>query len=158
MRAGASFGAALCVIGCALLAAVSCSGTEQSSDGKAGCKGGECESRYTPGPPDAGVPLVAESDSGAPRLTEAKGACVMQSIEATPGERRPVDIIFVVDNSGSMSEEIAAVRRNIDHEFASIIDESDVDYRVIMLSQFGEDGTGVCIDPPLAGSDCSQGI
>jgi hypothetical protein len=158
MRAGASFGAALCVFGCALLAAVSCSGAERSSDEKAGCKGGECESRYIPGPPDAGVPLVTENDSGAPRLTEAEGACVRQSIEATPGERRPVDIVFVVDNSGSMSEEIAAIRRNIDHEFASIIDESDVDYRVIMLSQFGEDGTGVCIDPPLAGADCSQGI
>jgi hypothetical protein len=138
---------------CALPAAVSCSG----SDDAASCKGDRCESRYVP-LPDSGMPLLTESDAGAARLTEAEGACVMESIEAEPGERRPVDIIFVIDNSGSMSEEIAAVRRNIDHEFASIIEESDVDYRVIMVSQFGEDGTGVCIDPPLGGADCSQGL
>ena len=155
-KAGACLGAVRGVIGCVMLAAVSCSGSGQGArDGD--CEGAQCESRYVPRP-DAGMPLLAERDAGAPRLTEAEGACVMQSITAEPGERRPVDIIFVIDNSGSMLEEIAAVRRNIDTEFAAIIEESDVDYRVIMLSQFGADGTGVCIDPPLGGADCSQGL
>lgn len=145
-----SFGAVLWVIGCALFAALGCSGSGPK------CKGDACQ-RYIP-VPDAGMPLVTVSDAGTPRLTEAAAACAMQSIEAEPGDRRPVDIIFVIDNSGSMSEEIAAVRRNIDHDFAAIIEESGVDYRVIMVSQFGSDGTGVCIDPPLAGADCSQGL
>ena len=145
-----SNGAVLWVIGCALLAALGCSGAGPK------CKGDECK-RYIP-IPDAGMPLVAVSDAGGPRPTDSQQACATQSIEAEPGDRRPVDIIFVIDNSGSMSEEIAAVRRNIDHDFAAIIDESGVDYRVIMLSQFGPDGTGVCIDPPLAGADCSQGL
>lgn len=138
-------------LGCALVAALGCGG-----DAK--CKGEKCsDSRFIP-TPDAGTPLLTLPDSGGPQLTEAQAACAMQSIEAEPGNRRPVDIIFVVDNSGSMSEEIAAIRRNIDHDFAAIIDESDVDYRVIMLSLFGQDSTTVCIDPPLAGADCSQGL
>jgi hypothetical protein len=138
-------------MGCALLAALGCSGNQPD------CAEGKCSSRFIP-LPDAGMPLLTATDAGAPQLTEVEGACAMQAIEAQPGDRRPVDIIFVIDNSGSMSEEIAAVRRNIDHDFAAIIDESGVDYRVIMLSQFGEDGTGVCIDPPLAGADCSLGV
>lgn len=154
-RAGAGFGATLCVIGCTVLAAVSCS--RENSDQNAGCQGGECQSRHVPAP-DSGIPLISAADAGAPRLTEEESACVKQAIAATPGERRPVDIIFVIDNSGSMSEEIAAVRRNIVQEFASIIEESDVDYRVIMISQFGSDSTAVCIDPPLGGADCAQGI
>jgi hypothetical protein len=114
-----------------------------------------CE-RFTPSP-DAAVPLIS-ADSGPAHLTQAATACAMQSIEAQPGTERPVDIIFVIDNSGSMTEEIAAVRRNIDHDFAAIIDDSKVDYRVIMLSQFGADGTGVCIEPPLGGAACSAGL
>lgn len=146
-----SFGVVPWVIGCALLAALGCSGEEPL------CEGDECGARFIP-LPDAGMPLLTANDAGAPRLTQAEAACATQSIAAERGERRPVDIIFVIDNSGSMLEEIAAVRRNIDRDFASIIDESDVDYRVIMLSQYGGDGAGVCIDPPLAGADCSQGI
>jgi hypothetical protein len=144
------------VLGCALtaVAALGCSGPSDPI-----CKGDECGTRFIP-VPDAGMPLLTADDSGAPRLTEAEAACAMLTTAGEPGKKRPVDIIFVIDNSGSMSEEIAAVRRNIDHDFAAIIDESDlqIDYRVLMLSQFGETGTGVCIDPPLAGADCSQGL
>lgn len=120
------------------------------------CEGEKC-ARFTP-MPDASAPLVVRSDAGAPQLTQADAACAMQSIQAEPGKERPVDIIFVIDNSGSMTEEIAAVRSNIDKDFAAIIDDSGVDYRVLMISQFGEGGTGVCIDPPLAGADCSEGL
>ncbi|MET0390508.1 MAG: vWA domain-containing protein [Polyangiales bacterium] len=123
------------------------------------CKGQECSAPedMTTEPPDAAVPLIS-SDAGTPRIVEADAACAMQTIRAEKGTRRPVDIIFVIDNSGSMTEEIAAVRQNIDVDFASIIEASGVDYRVIMLSLYGDGGTQVCIEPPLAGSACSAGI
>jgi hypothetical protein len=108
--------------------------------------------------PDAHAPMVLGDAGFTTHLAEADAACAMQSVHAEHAARRPVDIIFVIDNSGSMSEEIAAVRRNIDHDFASIIEDSGVDYRVLMISRYGDDSTGVCLEPPLAGAGCGAGI
>ncbi len=67
---------------------------------------------------------------------------------------RPVDIIFVVDNSGSMTDEIVAVENNINTSFAAIMDQSDLDYRVILLSKHGRASSdqSICIRPPLGGN------
>ncbi len=64
----------------------------------------------------------------------------------------PVDVIFVVDNSGSMDEEIAQVRANINQYFADILSASGLDYQVIMISRRSQ----VCVAPPLGGPDCSD--
>ena len=72
--------------------------------------------------------------------------------------QRPVDIIFVIDTSGSMMDEIAATEKNINTNFAQIIGRSGLDYRVIMLAQFGPGGApdfDVCIKPPLGGNSCT---
>jgi len=92
------------------------------------------------------------------RAVEAEEACAMQSTRAERGIDKQVDIIFVIDNSSSMSDEIDAVRRNINDNFARVIADSGVDYRVVLLSRFGSEGTQVCIDPPLASEDCGAGI
>ena len=64
-----------------------------------------------------------------------------------------MDIILVIDNSGSMTDEIIAVEENINTEFADIIGDSGLDYRVILLSMHGDasDDQSICISPPLAG-------
>ncbi|MDI1479466.1 hypothetical protein [Polyangium sp. y55x31] len=84
-------------------------------------------------------------------LTE-DSACVSQSSEATL-VKKPVDIIIVIDNSGSMSEEIIGVQNNINQNFAQIIENSGLDYRVIMISTHGSasNGQSVCIEAPLSG-------
>lgn len=65
---------------------------------------------------------------------------------------KPVDIIFVIDNSGSMGEEIQGVQNNINDNFAQIIEQSGVDYRVIMLAHHGRlVDESVCIEEPLSG-------
>jgi hypothetical protein len=66
--------------------------------------------------------------------------------------------VFVIDNSGSMGEEIAAVRANIDRDFAAIVEESGIDLRVVLISRYGTGGTDVCIEPPLAGASCAAGL
>lgn len=106
---------------------------------------------------DGSAPGAPFGDAGIPAV-EAEQACAMQSTRAERGVERPVDIIFVIDNSGSMTDEIAAVRRNINRNFARIIEDSGVDFRVIMLSLFGTDAANVCIDPPLAGNACDVGL
>ncbi len=88
------------------------------------------------------------NDSG---LTE-DSACVAEGEEATL-VMKPVDIIIVIDNSGSMGQEILGVQENINGNFASIIEASGIDYRVIMLSEHGSwnGPESICIEAPLSG-------
>jgi hypothetical protein len=82
---------------------------------------------------------------------------VIQQVEAER-VRQSVDIIMVVDNSGSMDDEVAAIRDNINVNFASILEESGLDYRVILVSRHSDsegDDTSLCIESPLSGlSQC----
>ncbi|MBI2377751.1 MAG: hypothetical protein HYV07_27360 [Deltaproteobacteria bacterium] len=81
-------------------------------------------------------------------------ACASDRYDASLGSK-PADIIFVIDNSGSMELEIASVERNINGSFADIIRTSGVDFRVIMLSQHGESADRrICIRDPLSGTSC----
>ena len=72
--------------------------------------------------------------------------------------RRPIDIILVLDNSVSMAGEFDAVERNINAHFASILEASGADYRVILISRHrsaerarsDEAKTAICITQPLS--------
>jgi len=67
--------------------------------------------------------------------------------------REPVDIIIALDNSGSMDDEARAVESNINGSFAAILEQSGVDYRVILVSEHRErdaQDTAVCITAPLS--------
>lgn len=82
-------------------------------------------------------------------------ACVATSAEATL-QKKPVDIIFIIDNSGSMGDNIEAVQNNINDNFAAIIGASMIDYRVIMVSEHGSVGAeSICIKAPLSSTSCS---
>ena len=73
--------------------------------------------------------------------------------------KQPVDIILVLDNSGSMEDELDAVERNINLNFASILQQSGVDYRMILISRHRKDArteseeasTSICVSSPLSG-------
>ncbi len=75
---------------------------------------------------------------------------------AIPGnpQLRKADIIFVIPNNGTMNQEIAAVEANINNNFAQIIGNSGLDYRVILISRHGAKTTGqpICISQPLSGN------
>lgn len=82
-------------------------------------------------------------------------ACAASEAQAE-SVARPVDIIFVIDNSGSMSDEILAVQNNINTNFAAIIGASQIDYRIVMISQHGDyQSQDICISAPLSGHSCS---
>jgi hypothetical protein len=90
--------------------------------------------------------------------------CVAKEADAVEG-RRPVDIIFVIDNSESMGQEIDEVEQQINENFVKIIEESGADYRVVMLSAHGAHETvapdggiatqRICVKAPLSGTTCS---
>jgi hypothetical protein len=131
-------------LGCALALSVLLGGCSIGRD----CPGDDCIE--LPPLPDAGLPDAT--------VTTRDAACAVQSARAMRASTRPLDLVFVIDNSGSMTEEIAAIRRNINQNFAALIQESGADYRVVVISRFGSDGTAVCIEPPLAGAECSAGL
>jgi hypothetical protein len=79
-------------------------------------------------------------------------ACATQSSTATL-VKKPVDVIVLIDNSGSMTEEIVGVQKNINTSFAAILDGSGLDYRVILVSRHGKatPGQSICVEAPLSG-------
>lgn len=107
---------------------------------------------------DAGLPDVTFTYDAS--VGGEGGACAAVQGEATL-VKRPMDIIISIDNSGSMEGEIEAVVDRINEDFAAIIEASEIDYRVIMVSRYGaidfnDDVTnfGVCIGPPLGNAAC----
>jgi hypothetical protein len=85
-------------------------------------------------------------------------ACQEIDVEATP-LLDAADIIFVIDTSGSMFEEMAFVQQNM-NAFSQQIVASGVDVRVVMLAEGPMCpfniclGPGICIDPPLGAGGC----
>jgi hypothetical protein len=98
------------------------------------------------------------SAAGLGGAAAAAGACQTAQADAVL-EREPVDIIVVLDNSGSMAEEMGAAEENINVNFANILDEAQADYRVILLSRHRqgdrdaeeEYSTSICVSSPLSG-------
>jgi hypothetical protein len=81
------------------------------------------------------------------------GVAVCESVSSS-ANTPPVDIIFVIDNSGSMTAEIGQVEANINNNFAAIIAAANLDYRVIMVSRHGSAATSqsICVSQPLSGT------
>jgi hypothetical protein len=66
-----------------------------------------------------------------------------------------VDIVWVVDNSGSMNREITEVGDKI-NSFAREVERSGLDYRVVFLTAGPGETNGVCVPEPLAGPRCQD--
>jgi hypothetical protein len=88
--------------------------------------------------------LVTDSDQNGKPCISAQTTDVLSS--------RPVDVIFVIDNSGSMDEELASIADNINEHFADVMTSAGLDYRVIMIVKHGGQVSWgqVCIEAPLS--------
>ncbi|MEO8179486.1 MAG: hypothetical protein ABI895_11705 [Deltaproteobacteria bacterium] len=119
------------------------------------------DSNSSSGAPSTGSSVVIFVEGQAPPASgtiSIDDACV---IKAEPAElvRQPVDIIVLLDNSGSMDDEAGAVEANLNVNFASVLSTSAVDYRVILISRHrtqpreesGPASTSVCVQTPLSG-------
>lgn len=79
-------------------------------------------------------------------------ACV-ESVASKVSSARPVDVIFVIDNSGSMGEEISSITKNINDHFAKVMSQAGLDYRVIMIVKHGVSeswNVTACFEAPLS--------
>lgn len=95
--------------------------------------------------PGGGSSAVGSGGSGAECGVQEAGAKVT---------KQPVDIILVIDNSGSMEDEIVGVQSNINDNFAAILGTADIDYRVILIARHGvaSSNQSICITAPLSGA------
>ena len=111
---------------------------------------------FDAGSPDGSTELDAMRPD-APFSSDAACATASSMAEVS---LRPVDIIWMVDNSTSMEPAIREVQAGL-NDFASRVGTTGLDYRVIMLSLQGtsaSDRYPVCIPPPLAGDgSCGDG-
>lgn len=98
-----------------------------------------------------GLDIAVDMGSGGSAGIGGGNSCATQQATADV-ERQPVDIIVVIDNSGSMQDEIDAVEKNINVNFANILQKSGVDYRVILVSRHEKKGrdTSICVTAPLS--------
>lgn len=101
------------------------------------------------------------SSGGSPGGDVPGETCAAENVKANRAE---VDIIVVIDTSGSMDEETKQVQQNI-NSFAQSIGQSGLDYNVIMIAAkpqkvFPLPGfpplPGICVPAPLAGADCAD--
>lgn len=81
-------------------------------------------------------------------------AAVKQSAELV---YEPVDIILLIDTSSTMQAAVASVEQNINTSFASIIEGSGLDYRVIVIAthRAKTNNPGICVSAPLSGTNCN---
>lgn len=96
------------------------------------------------------VPAPGDTDTGEP--FDPEDECASYS-EAAENMLQPADIIFIVDNSGSMGDEAAAVQANL-NSFSQQITDSGVDAHVVLISSYPGDGHGICVDAPLGIGQC----
>lgn len=159
LRSSLKFTFLIALSGGALATAVgACSGdTENQGTGTQGAGAtmstGSGQGGSSTGDPGSGGLFNPGGDDGG---LDPDSACAAQSAEATL-IKKPVDIIFIIDNSGSMTDDIIAVENNINDNFASIIEASGIDYRVIMIAEHGsaQNAQSICVKAPLSTTTCS---
>ncbi len=102
-------------------------GADNDRDGLVDCADASCQGLWVCMSPDADADsdtdVDADSDSG-------ECASVRVAAEATTA---PVDIIWIIDSSGSMRGEASAVQSNM-NAFAAEISSSGIDFRVIVMT------------------------
>ncbi|MBW2455176.1 MAG: hypothetical protein JRI68_11730 [Deltaproteobacteria bacterium] len=80
--------------------------------------------------------------------------CMDIVVDAEP-HMVPADVVMVIDNSSSMVPHLDAFEQNVNVYFAQAIAVSDVDWRIILVTDHGAGAQQVCVGSPLGTGNCS---
>ncbi len=133
------------------------------SDGDGLNDGREADYGSDPNNPDSDGDGLTDGEEDRIGTNPTDEGCENQDAEASSG-KLPADIVIVFDSSSSMGQEAAAVEANINDDLVGVLEEDEIDYRIIALADFppteagGEDAgdPNMCIGPPLATNDCAN--
>lgn len=131
-----------------LLAACSCSteGTPCTSDDECAvgqsCVDGMCTARSDASSTDAGSGDAGPRPDGGPG---SDAGCPI--VESSPiAARNPIDVILLVDGTGSTGEVPMYVREQVENNLRVVLEAAGIDYRVILISMCEFDLTGIPSD------------
>lgn len=132
------------------------SGPEDLDEGDSGLSGDALDDATEPG-------FDVSDDTNAGDGFAEGGACATTTAAAI---KPPVDVIFAIDQSGSMSDDIANVKLNI-NKLSDNLKKTGLDYRVIMIAGYNTSSVDngnvarstsatyqVCVPAPLGGATC----
>ena len=162
MRLNFSYGIFGALVGVAMAAACSASSGKKSetgasggtSGGGAGGSGGTSAGGGTGGTSTGGVGAGPLIDAG--EFDDAEPPDAACSTVSESAGKPAVDIIWLVDSSCSMNDEIDKIRTNLNDSFVTTIDQSIIDWHMIMIASRGTTGTDVCVAEPVAGPNCAD--
>lgn len=151
------------LIGVSLAAACSASGNDPSEvtggnganggSGASGASGGSGNASFGGNAGDGGSGFLdGGGNGGSGGGLDEDAACSTTTAQALSA----VDIIWVIDNSCSMGDEIDKIRSNVNGSFVPTIQASPIDWRVVMFTKRGAGDLSVCVDPPLGGPSCGD--
>jgi hypothetical protein len=144
--------AALAGSGLALGAGACSAGKSRGSEASGGANAGGTGGAGGTGALGAGGTGAVSVDSGSGGSSDASpdAGCGTARADAVL-ESEPVDIVLIVDNSGSMQDELLSVEANINDNFAAILTNRGIDYRLIAISRHRDDtNTSLCVRAPLS--------
>lgn len=81
--------------------------------------------------------------------------CAETFLVGTDTASRPIDVIWAVDSSGSMSEEMATVEAEI-NSFANSLAGSTSATQLHLIADRGTESFEICVSPPLGGAACAD--
>jgi hypothetical protein len=146
--------------------------------GSSGVAGDDANEGTPDAPEDVGCTSATDCDSATPICSTTTSTCVeCETSEQCPTDRPvcsnsacsaacagsevtadfvqlPVDIIWVVDQSGSMDQETQYVQAKI-NDFVTLINATNIDYRVIMMAS-PTGSNSICVPGPLGGANCGN--
>lgn len=123
-------------------------GATQAGGGKGGASAGGAA--QTGGGAGKGGGFV--SGGGGEAGAGGQVACAKSQAAA---KKVPIDVIIGVDQSGSMNDDIANVKANI-NKLSGFLEKTKLDYRVVMVAKVGTGTYDVCVPAPLGGASCAS--
>ena len=134
----------------ALAAFVACGSSDPNEGFPTSGTSGSSGSSGTSGSSGFGTSGGTSGTSG----TSGDATCAATSASTAKAK---VDIIFVIDDSGSMTEEMTQIRTNV-NTFAAAIGSVGLDYTVTFIVKRGTNANQnqICVPAPLAGANCAD--
>lgn len=123
---------------------------DDTSDAETGIASAETGTPETTSDPSTSSTDPTNETTNNPETTDSESdtdSCAEVKVEAE-NIKQPADIIFVIDNSGSMDFEESQVQKNM-NDFSNQIIASGIDAHVVLLSNYN-----ICIEPPLGTGLC----